>query len=76
MDKQREAFESWTLVNQNRIVRMRYSHDVAQDAWHAAWALATAAERERCAKVCEVQFAAHDSLHLISKGFADAIRGT
>lgn len=59
MDKEREAFEAWMLVNQNRIVRLRYSHDVAQGAWHAAWQAATARERERCAQVCEQWDATH-----------------
>lgn len=43
----REAFESWAGK------RERYHTTREWDAMHRAWQAATAAERERCAKVCE-----------------------
>ena len=46
MDKQREAFEAW-----HGGIYRGFDEEIA---W-AAWKSATAAERERAAKVCEVQ---------------------
>ena len=43
----REAFESWAGK------RERYHKTREWDAMHRAWQSATAAERERCAKVCD-----------------------
>jgi hypothetical protein len=59
MDKQREAFEAWAVkrgggdgLQQSAVNPGNYRSGLMQFSW-LAWQAATAAERERAAKVCD-----------------------
>lgn len=49
-------FKKWWLSQPLDIRKMGPSMAAVEASWRAAWEAATAAERERCAKVCEEQF--------------------
>ena len=59
-DTMRETFESWRskqpwfVVCEGQEPYALMNH-AAESSWQAATALATAAERERCAKACEAE---------------------
>ena len=64
----KEAFEAWAGK------REKYHTIREWDAMHRAWQAATAAERERCAKVCESLGMTTSGIYERNQDCADAIR--
>ncbi len=68
-----EAFGQWWAAHSTK-ARPERMFDAVKVVWQAAWRDATAAERERCAKVCESRQTPGTGSVAILNGAADAIR--
>lgn len=76
MTDERKAFEAWAIANEmaasgDRLDRLDYP--LGRCLWKA-WQAATAAERERCAAICESRQTPGTGSVAILNGAADAIR--
>ena len=73
-----EAFGQWWAAHSTK-ARPERMFDAVKVVWQAAWRDATAAERERCAKVCDfmAKLGADDRMHgavVVATELAAAIR--